>query len=267
MQCLLGVSLSLEQSLCHDLSMTQLFIVCVAVPMLISVLGLWISRKIIPSHFLNQSHDVTGPFFSTLGTVYGIFLAFIVSTTWQEFSTTQTNLVQEARYLGNLYFASKSFPEPMREKLQHLLTDYRDSLVNGEWKTMEVGEANPHSTDLLEQIGYTYMHYRTTDPTEGSFLQESLENFSSMTGLRASRIDDSSSGLLPVLWCVLLVGATATIGFSFLFGAHNFKAQAVMTMLLTGVISMTFFTIINLDFPFTGATIVSPEPLQRLEMK
>jgi len=82
MQCLLAVSLSLEQSLCHDLSMTQLFIVCVAVPMLISVLGLWISRKIIPSHFLNQSHDVTGPFFSTLGTVYGIFLAFIVSTTW-----------------------------------------------------------------------------------------------------------------------------------------------------------------------------------------
>lgn len=267
MHAFLATSLSLEQSLCYYLSAMQLFLVCVAGPMLLSFFGLWVSRQIIPSHFLNQSHDVTGPFFSTLGTVYGIFLAFIVSTTWQEFSNTQSNLVQEARYLGDLYFATKAFQHPMQEKLQTLLRDYRDSVVNDEWKTMSVGEANPQSTELLKQIGTTYMHYKTTDPTESSFLHESLQNFSSMMGLRASRIDDSSSGLLPVLWCVLLVGAAATIGFSFLFGAHNFKAQAVMTMLLTGVISMTFFTIINLDFPFTGATTVSSEPLQSLEMK
>jgi hypothetical protein len=38
-------------------------------------------------------------------------------------------------------------------------------------------------------------------------------------------------------------------------------------MLLTGVISMTFFTIISLDFPFTGATTVSPEPIQSLDMR
>lgn len=267
MQPLLALSLSLEQSLCYHLSPPQLFFVCVAGPMLLSFFCLWISRQIIPSHFLNQSHDVTGPFFSTLGTVYGIFLAFIVSTTWQEFSNTQSNLVQEAHYLGDLYFDTTAFQHPMQEELQTLLRDYRDSVVNDEWKSMEVGEANPKSTKLLAQIGTTYIHYKIVDPAEGSFLHESLQNFSKMMGLRASRIDDSSSGLLPVLWCVLLLGATATIGFSFLFGAHNFKAQAVMTMLLTGVISMTFFTIISLDFPFTGATTVSPEPLQSLQMQ
>ena len=267
MQTPLLASLSLEQSLCYHLAPIQLFLFCVAGPMLLSFARLWISRQIIPSHFLNQSHDVTGPFFSTLGTVYGIFLAFIVSTTWQEFANTQNNLVQEARYLGDLYFETKAFQHPMQEELQTLLRDYRDSVVNDEWKSMEAGEANPQSTELLKQIGTTYIHYKTTDPTENSFLHESLLNFSSMMGLRASRIDDSSSGLLPVLWCVLLLGAVATIGFSFLFGAHNFKAQAVMTMLLTGVISMTFFTIISLDFPFTGATTVSPEPIQSLDMR
>ncbi len=266
MQCLLAVSLSLEQSLCYHLSSAELFLFCVVGPMLLSLLGLWISRKILPSHFLNQSHDVTGPFFSTLGTVYGIFLAFVVSTTWQEFSKTQSNLVQEAHYLGDLYYAARAFPEPIQGNLQNLLREYRDSLVNGEWKTMEKGEANPQSHQLLEQVGYIYMQYKTADPSESSFLHESIQNLASMAGLRASRIDDSSSGLLPVLWFVLLCGAIATIGFSFLFGAHNFKAQAVMTMLLTGVISMTFFTIITLDFPFTGACIVSPEPLQRLKM-
>ena len=259
--------MSLEQSLCYHLSPLMLFVVCVVVPMLLSFFGLWFSRKIIPSHFLNQSHDVTGPFFSTLGTVYGIFLAFVVSTMWQQFSTTESNLVQEARYLGDLYFAAKAFPQPDQEKIQQLLRDYRDSVVNEEWKSMEKGEANPATARLLEQIGEAYMHYKPSDASETPFLHDSITSLASMAGLRASRIDDSSSGLLPVLWFVLLVGAVITIGFSFLFGAHNFTAQAVMTMLLSGVICLTFFAIVSLDFPFTGATTVSPEPLQRLNLK
>jgi len=265
--CLTASSMSLEQSLTFYLSPVMVFAVCVVMPMLLAFFGLCISRKLIPAHFVNQSHDVTGPFFSTLGTVYGIFLAFIVSTTWQAFSTTQTNLVQEARYLGDIYFTTKALSQPAQANLQELLRKYRDSIVNEEWKTMERGEPNPKTKELLEQIGSAYMHYNPKDASEASFLQESIRNLSSMTGLRASRIDDSSSGLLEVLWWVLLVGAAATIGFSFLFGAHNFKAQAVMTMLLTGVISMTFFTIVNLDFPFTGSTTVSSEPLSKLEMK
>ena len=267
MHCLISSSMSLEQSLSFYLSPTQLFTICVVGPMLLAFFGLCASRKILPAHFVNQSHDVTGPFFSTLGTVYGIFLAFVVSTTWQAFSTTQSNLVQEARYLGNLYFATKALPAPAQGNLQQLLRDYRDSIVGEEWKTMARGEANPRTEELLQQIGRAYMQYKPKDASDAAFLHESIQNLSSMTGLRASRIDDSSSGLLGVLWCVLLVGGAATIGFSFLFGAHNFKAQAVMTMLLTGVISMTFFTIVNLDFPFTGNTTVSSEPLGNLEMK
>ncbi len=267
MQLCLASSMSLEQSLCFHLPQTALFAICVICPMLLAFCGLWISRRIIPAHFLNQSHDVTGPFFSTLGTVYGILLAFIVSTTWQQFSTTQANLVQEARYLGDLYFATKAFHAPAQQELQQLLREYRDSVVNEEWPCLAQGRANPNTSQLFKQIGYAYIRFKSSDATEGAFLQESLHNLVIMAGLRASRIDDSSSSLLPVLWCVLLLGACVTIGFSFLFGAHNFTAQAVMTILLTGVISMAFFTIINLDFPFTGSTTVSPEPLQNLEMK
>ncbi len=264
---LVAAPMCLEQTISYNLSGWQLFLFCVVLPILLSLTGLWIARRIIPSHYLNQNHDVTGPFFSTLGTVYGIFLAFIVSTTWQAFSNTQSNLVQEARYLGNIYFTTNAFPEPVRGHLQKLLIEYRDSLIKGEWQTMERGEANPKTSQLIKEIGYAYMNYRVTDPAVAPFLQESIHMLSAMTGLRASRIDDSSSGLLPVLWCVLLLGAVATIGFSFLFEARNFKAQAVMTILLTGVISMAFFTIINFDFPFTGVTTISAEPIEHLEMK
>ena len=160
-----------------------------------------------------------------------------------------------------------AFSQPGKERIQTLLREYRDSVVNDEWKTMEKGEACPATAHLLEQIGEAYMEYKPSNPSEEPFLEDSIQSLSNMAGLRASRIDDSSSGLLAVLWFVILVGAVITIGFSFLFGAHNFRAQAIMTVLLTGLICMAFYTIVSLDFPFTGATTVSAEPLQKLSMR
>jgi len=267
MESHLVASMCLEQKLCYYLSPLMLFVVCVVCPIILTFFGLCLFRRIVASSFLKQNHDVTGPFFSTLGTVYGIFLAFVVSTMWQQFSTTSTNLVQEARYLGDLYFATKAFAQPEQGELQQLLRNYRDSVVNEEWKSMEQGEANPKSRQLLEQIGSVYMHYKPNNESENEFLHVSIQYVTSMTGLRTSRIDDSSSGLIPLLWVVLLIGAAATIFCSFLFEARNFRIQAVMTILLTGVICMTFYTIIDLDFPFTGGTTVSPEPLQSLKMQ
>lgn len=259
--------MSLEQSLCFYLPPPIMFACCVGGPMLLALLGLCIFRKIVPLSFLKQNHDVTGPFFSTLGTVYGIFLAFVCSSTWQAFSSTSNNLVQEARYLGDLYFAAKAFPQPQQKELQQIIRDYRDSLVNDEWKTMQKGEASPKSTELLHQLGIAYLHIKPDTDSEKEFLHVSVQYLTQIANLRASRIDDSSSGLLPIIWLVVLLGAAATIGFSFFFEAQNFRLQSVMTVLLIGVICMTFVMIIDLDFPFTGGTTISPEPLQRLEMK
>lgn len=259
-------SMSLEQALCYHLSPLALVTVTVLVPMALSILGLILFRKIVPFRFLKESHDVTGPFFCTLGTVYGIFLAFVVSATWQAFSTTSSNLVQEARYLNDLYFATHAFPQPMQGELQNLLRSYRDSLVNDEWPSMAAGEESPKSAALLRQIGRAYLSYKSNPDTDREFFRVSVEYLTEIASLRASRIDDSSSALPPLLWIVLLLGAVATVVLSFLFEAKNFWLQSTMTMLLTAVICMTFYSIINLDFPFTGPVAISPEALQRIPM-
>jgi len=259
-------SISLEQSLCFYLSPLELMVLCVLPPMLLSVLGLSSFRKVISLRFLKQSHDVTGPFFNTLGTVYGIFLAFVFTATWQAYSTTSTNVVQEARYLRDLYFITKAFPQPTQGELQQDLRNYRDSVVNDEWKSLAKGEDHPRTIKLLQEVGNAYMRFKPSTDQEKDFFRTSIDCLTTMNSLRASRIDDSSSGLPPILWFVLLVGAVATIGLSYLFEAQNFWLQATLTILLTGVICMTFSIIIDLDFPFTGATRISPESFQRIEM-
>ncbi|MEI6278753.1 MAG: DUF4239 domain-containing protein [Verrucomicrobiae bacterium] len=267
MNDLVGSSLSVEQHLALNLSPFLLGVVCILCPVILAYLGLLLTKRAVPNRFLSQHHDVTGAIFGALGTIYGIFLAFIVATTWQYYSTTGSNVVQEARCLGDLYANAKASPPEFRDQIRKLLRDYRDALVHQEWKSLARGKASPQATELLNQLSDAYVFHKVGDASEGAFFQESVQNLNRLKELRTSRIDDSSSGLIPFLWCVLLAGGVATVGFTFLFAPPNIHAQAVMAMLLTGVICLTLYTIVNLDFPFSGLVAISPEPLRELELK
>ncbi|MEI8312906.1 MAG: DUF4239 domain-containing protein [Verrucomicrobiota bacterium] len=258
---------SLEQSLALNLSPFLLGVVCILGPVILALAGLVLTRKLIPSEFLSEHHEVTGAIFGTLGTVYGIFLAFIVATTWQFYSTTGSNLVQEARCLGDLYSNAQAYPPQFRDQVRQIMRDYREAVVDREWKSLERGQPDPRSQQLLGELTCAYANHKVDGLAEGAFFQESVSNLNRLKELRSSRLDDASSGLIPFLWCVLLAGGIATVGFSFLFAPRNFFAQAIMTTLLTGVICLTLYTIVNLDFPFSGLVAIPPEPLQKLEIK
>ena len=139
-------------------------------------------------------------------------------------------------------------------------------LVHQEWKSLAKGEGNPHATELLGRLSEAYAYHKVADASEGAFFQDAVQNLNRLKELRASRIDDSSSGLIPFLWCVLLAGGAATIGFTFLFSPKYVHAQGVMAMLLTAVICMILYTIVNLDFAFSGLVAISPEPFEKLEL-
>jgi hypothetical protein len=63
-----------------------------------------------------------------------------------------------------------------------------------------------------------------------------------------------------------IAGAVVTISFSCLFAAQNFSIHAVMILLLSDLIGLTFYTIITLDFPFSGFVAISPGAFIKLEM-
>lgn len=259
--------MSLEHSLVVHFDPYQLILICIIFPVVLAVLGLFLLRKVVPPDALKQYHDMAGPFLNTIGALYGIFLALIVASTWQFYSTTAGNVVEEARCLQSLYLDTEAFPGGFRDEARALFRTYRDSLVNREWKSLMRGAADPETTRQLEKITEAYARFKVTDASEGAFFHESVKNINMLQSLRSSRIEDSGTGLIPFLWGVLLAGGMATVCFSYLFGARNLRAHAVMTILLTGVICLALYTIVNLDFPFTGLVAIGSDPFSRLILK
>jgi len=262
----LADTLSLEQSLVVHLSPTMFNLVCVGGPVLLTLLAFAVMRRLVACGVFKEHHDVASAMFTTLGTVYGIFLAFIVATTWQYYNTTATNVSNEALYLGMLYGNARAYAPESGDALRKLLRDYRQTVVEKEWTMLAKGEQSSKAEHLMDEITNWYTSYQPRTKTEDAFFNESVHNLNMLKQLRDERIGDAASGLIPLLWVVLFAGALATIGFTFLFNAKNIWVQGIMIGLLTLVITLTLFAIVNLDFPFTGQVAISSDPFASLKM-
>lgn len=227
-----------------------------------SVAGLLIIRRFIPHGKLKAHHDVADPILGALSAVYAVLLAFVVVTVWQNFDKSSSGVQLEANYLADIYRDSEAFSPDFNQKVEVLLREYRQAVVDDEWKTMARGQMSPKVEKLMRQIWSLYTTYQPRNPTEQSFFDESVRKLNSFRELRRQRLMDSRTGVHPLLWFVMIGGALATISFTFLFGAENLKAQIVMVVLLSAMISLILFTMMSLDFPFTGTVSISPEPFE-----
>ncbi len=229
-----------------------------------SIAGVLTVRHFIPYSRLKTHHDVADPILGALAAVYAVLLAFVVITVWQNFDKSNAGVQLEANYLADIYRDSEAFSPDFHQKAGDLLLEYRQAVIDYEWKTMARGEMSLEAERLMRKIWTLYTTYQTKTPTEQSFFDESVRKLNSFRELRRQRLMDSRTGLEPLLWLVLIIGGLSTISFTFFFGVENLKVQIIMTVLLSVTISLILFTIMEMDFPFTGDIAISPEPFKMI---
>jgi hypothetical protein len=231
---------------------------------LFSIVGLLIVRRFVPHSRLRTHHDVADPILGAVGAVYAVLIAFVVVTVWQNYDKSNCNVEMEANYMADIYRDAEAFSPGFRQKVGDLLREYRQAVVDDEWKSMRKGEMSPRVEKIMRQIWTLYTSYQPKTSTEQSFFDESVRKLNSFRELRRQRLMDSRSGIQSLLWFVLIGGALGTISFTFLFGAESIKAQIIMVIILSAMISLILFTIMELDFPFTGSVSISPEPFKEM---
>ena len=230
----------------------------------LTMLGIFAVRRLIPHNKLKLHHDVADPILGVMGAIYSVLLAFVVVTVWINFDKSDTNVQHEANTLADIYRDAEGLSADFRVKLNPLLREYRDAVIKEEWKTMERGQMSQSVEKLMNQIWGLYTNYEPKNATENAFFEESVRKLNTFRELRRFRLMDSRNGMEPLLWFVLIMGGAATISFTFLFGVENFKAQLIMGVLLSAMISVILFAIMSMDYPFTGAVSISPRPFQQI---
>ncbi len=225
----------------------------------IAMAGLIIIRKFYPHYKCKLHNDIAGFIFATLGVIYAVLLAFTVIITWQDFDKAQDVTINEANYIASLHRDATPFPAAFRAELKSELTKYVRAIVDEEWQMMAKGQRSEAVQQIQEKIWQLYGSLQPKNEPQKIFLMESVQKMNQASEMRRQRLVYASEGIHPLLYFVLIAGSFITIAFTMLFGTENIIPHLIMTSLLAAMIAITLFTVIAMDYPFTGNISIRPD--------
>jgi hypothetical protein len=235
----------------------------------LSILGLYLVRRMVPLERLKRNHEVAGFTFGVIGAFYGLLLAFVIVAAWERFDRADQMVQTEALSLVSLYRISKGFPQPLQHNLQQALRNYALRAINVEWPEMARyihGETdNPGKADNpIAYLGLWALvgSYNPPDARQTLLVDKSYDQLQQLGEDRALRYMYSNDAFPSVVWLVIYAGLFITIGFSYFFGLDTFPSQALMCGIFSSLLGLTILAILELAHPYQGSVVISDTPFQ-----
>ena len=227
--------------------------------------GALLVRRTVGVEVLARHNDVAGFIYAVIGVVYAVLLGFTAIIVWEQFRRAQEGAELEANALADLFRDAQVFPAEARDQMEARLRDYARLVVEEEWPAMAAGQSSPETWRAYNLLWRSYHEFFPQDDHQRTWYAESVQRMNLLADHRRSRLLSVRSGVPAVMWGVLLGAGAVTIGFSFLFGTRNSRAQGLMTGALAVTIGIVLLSILALEHPFKGITRVSPEAFEQVQ--
>ncbi len=198
-------------------------------------------------------NDQIGWQLSVLGTTYAVILGFMLYAVWTAFSEANSNVEFEANDLVSVYWLADGLPEPQRTQLRDLTRRYADVAINQDWPAMYAGQLPNASLAVNAEMWKVLISAKTATPTQSTAEDHALNELSSLTEHRRTRVMQSLSHLPPVLWWVLVVGGSVTIASACMFGSSNLVLHFLQVFALSLLIALGLVAIGEIHRPFQGS--------------
>lgn len=225
----------------------------------VSLLALWLVRRLVPHERLAPHNDVSGFVYAVIGVVYAVIVALVLVSVWEQYSDAETNVRHEADALGNLHRIAEGLPEPSQGTLQAATLEYATTVIDDEWPAMKDGD--PPSAQELAHTDVLWSALHQLDVTtqrEQNLHAAALDQLDALSAHRRERLAQSQSGLLGIMWAVMIGGGILTVLFPCLFGVEDGRLHALIVAILAATVGLLMLTVYQLNFPFEGAVHIEP---------
>ena len=227
---------------------------------LVSLVGLELVQRLVPSVSRQRHNDVAGFIYAALGVIYAVLLALVVISVWEEYQTAGETVEQEANATAEIFWLGHQLPAPEGPHLQELAQSYAREVVHKEWPLMARGQqppleqeaGTPTGWNLIDNIRLSIQEFQPRTKGEEQLFSKGLDDVENLADARRMRLVASEEGVPGILWSVLVVGGIAAVGFTYLFGLESTWAHRLMVVTLAAVIGLVLFTVGALGHPFAG---------------
>jgi hypothetical protein len=245
----------------YDMPNWQLGVLTVAVFVLFSLAGLFVTRPLV-RRLLNGSpvhNDIVSFIFAGIGVFYGLAIGLLAVATWEDFTQVDGQISTEAAVLASLYRDLDFYAEPLRSRFETKLRDYTRLVLEKDWPAHQRGEAPEEATLLLDGLENDVMAFEPKSEREKIGHAAVLQSLNRTFEERRLRLQAVGTGLPLSVWAVVLIGAALTISLTYLFWVENVKLHAILVTFLATFIALLIFLTAAMDNPFRGEFSVAPE--------
>ena len=237
-------------------------VVVIAVSTLLAVGSIWLAHHSkLADSVGREENSALSPFLTCVALVFGALLGFTVVVAWEQFSSAETHVANEASTLTTMYRQTVAMPVPEQTQMRELLRKYTKAAQGPEWAQQESGGGTSDSARAAITQMYRVLGGQSPDQTS-SVTGEFFGQLTVLTSERNTRVLDAKPRIPWLLWCGLLFGAVVFIG---LMGSMNLKSgsrHVVLSSAVAVLLGLLLYIVFCLDHPFGSQLGVTSEPFE-----
>jgi hypothetical protein len=221
-------------------------------------------RGIVHKHVAEGHNDVLVPIFLTAGTIYAVFLAFLVVAVWETYDAAHANVAEEASTLATLYRASTGMEKTSGDEVRRLVREYTETVIKDEWSIQAAtGGASPKARtaalEMYRSFGQIPLNVRQSDALID---QTALQLVSQVQTDRNRRTLEAGESLSLIMWIATIGGGLVVLALCSLLYMDRAWPQMLATGVMTGLFAMLLVVTFLLSRPFEGPMALQPEPFE-----
>jgi len=200
----------------------------------------------------------------TFGVFFGILLALVAVSVYENFSYTRQATIEEAGRVGALYRATTGLPDEVGDPMRQVLDEYMHTVIEADFPDQQSGilpEASDAQVDEAERLLHSVEADTRSDQAE---FEQALATFDDFIESRRARIDATALALPPLFWLVIWVGAAVNAVLIAFIDVKNPRLHVLMAGLLALFIGLVIFVTADMDHPYAGAISVGPGAYERV---
>jgi hypothetical protein len=239
-----------------------LLLLCVVAAAILIALGcIWLANRILPASLGREHNPTMAPFITVVGIVNGVLLGFTVVAAWQQFSSAEVIVGNEASTLTTMYRQTVAMPESEQTQMKQLLRKYTNAVARTEWGKQGSGgtsdSARAAITDMYRAIGS-----QPPDVASRPITGEFLSQLTVLASHRTMRIIDTKPRIPALLWSGLILGGIVLIALTGFLRLGSALGHAIVSSTIAVLLGLMLFIAFSLDHPYGNERGITSAPFQ-----
>ena len=208
-----------------------------------------------------EHNPAMSPFIAVVALVYGALVGFTVVVSWQQFSSAEAIVANEASALTTMYRQTVAMQEPERTQVQQLLRKYATAVETSDPNKQASDGSIDNARSAITKM-YRIIGNQPPGVASSPINAEFLNQLTVLASDRTQRIIDTRPRIPPLLWTGLVFGAVVLVALTGFLRLGSTFGHAMVSSAIAVLLALLLCIVFSLDHPISTEEKLTSAPFQ-----